>query len=126
MVTVSVKERRGTNTVRGDRIWMKHLVGFQIRHLFFRGDDPTDESDSKSIVLLAALPNIEIKMQFQNECIAQTCSRAPPIYFLKVTLDETWTEPENGQDQILNHSPWTGSCGSPVRYCGSLVELKMS
>ena len=61
MATISVKERRGTKTVRGDLIWMKHLVGFQIRHLFFRGDDPTDESDSKSIVLLAALPNIEIK-----------------------------------------------------------------
>ena len=37
--------------------------------------------------------------------------RAPgrhQIISLKVTLVETWTEPENGQDQILNHGPWTG------------------
>ena len=48
-------------------------------------------------------------MQFQNECIAQTCSRAPPNYFLKVILDESRTEAEKVQDQILHHGPVSGS-----------------
>ena len=37
--------------------------------------------------------------------------RAPgrhQIISLNVTLDETWTEPEKDQGQILNHGSWTG------------------